>query len=620
MTLPTFVAGSQAHAADLNTVVSVLATAVQPGVDVSTNTALLASGETALTLKQMLTAFGGVPVSAFGAVGDGLTDDGPAFQAAGNWIIANGGGKVFLQGKSYVIYTACSFSGFVHFEGVGYALNALSTSSTPGTGTWLLLTNTSSTPFTWTGNATQGSSGMRKLGFYQPGHPAPGTGWAPTSYPPAIALTNTNGETYFEELMFLAINKGFNILNSPKHNLRRIKGQFFTYGVYADENYDVSFYDDWHIWLFWSQDLNVQEWQTSNGDLFYMLRNDGPMFGKIFALGYRSLLRCGQSSYGVLNDAFVQFLYADSCGFAVYVDSSITGTAGPASFAIDQWYSGAEQGGGFINPSTGLQIDGQAVCKLGTVKIIFTNDSAIRLTSTTLPSYVSINSLEVQTINQAGITQLTLNAASVTASGQPPHEIVIANPIRYSNIGTTPYLIATSNAIIRVPEVNYQYNYEAFNGYTFTFQQYQELYLENNATTEVASLIINLPPNPTDGMEVTVYTSSDVQSAYWHAPSGVRLIGAPANMTAYSPVVFKYLGAASGSSSLTWWCKNSFTQPSAINKPLQLGTFAIGALPSASAYVGSLITVSGASSPPALAIASSDSANWRWILNGNICS
>lgn len=67
----------------------------------------------------------GVSVDAFGAVGDGVTDDSAAFQAAIAWLVANlGGGVVHLGEKTYAISNV-DVPGNVHIKGAGIGATAI---------------------------------------------------------------------------------------------------------------------------------------------------------------------------------------------------------------------------------------------------------------------------------------------------------------------------------------------------------------------------------------------------------------------------------------------------------------------------------------------------------------
>ena len=71
-------------------------------------------------------------VKSYGAVGNGIVDDGPAFQRAANAAITAGGGIVFAPPATYLINTAVAFGSNVSFEGVRGATVLRTTVTTSG--------------------------------------------------------------------------------------------------------------------------------------------------------------------------------------------------------------------------------------------------------------------------------------------------------------------------------------------------------------------------------------------------------------------------------------------------------------------------------------------------------
>ncbi len=113
------------------------------------------------TATTMLNAFGSlsglvfnVKSPAYGAVGDGITNDQAAIQAALAAAVAAGGGIVFFPKGTYLVSTAIEWSHLVSAIGVGGDLSVISTSSA-----------TNARILTWTTGAASGAVLIQGLGF-----------------------------------------------------------------------------------------------------------------------------------------------------------------------------------------------------------------------------------------------------------------------------------------------------------------------------------------------------------------------------------------------------------------------------------------------------------------------
>lgn len=558
-TVAYFSDGDVPNAARFNQIVSGVNAAVRTGTDVSTNTAVASGFGNSLTLAQMLRAFGGVPIGAFGAVGNGVADDGPAFQAAANWLQANGGGEVFLEGLTYRVASAVVITCACTFVGIGWPFPDQSGDlMPPSTGTWIYIDQVGINPFTFTNTApnnARGTAGFRRCGYWQK-HPALGAGWAATPYPPVISATEMGGGIWLEDLMFANVYQGVYLLNAAQHTVRGFFGQFFSYGIYADSNEDASRYDEFHIWPFWSTGQYAMTYAQANCDAIYFLRNDGPMMGRIFVLGCRSGLRMAQSVYGGVNDLFCDQFYADACHFPVWVDN----TATSATATFNQIYTGGQNayGGGVNTGSVGIQIDGAGTFKFGQTKILYCAAYALNLANSTLQSVVYFETLEVLDWDQQGVGVPAIFAANQTPVNTVAHQIYIAQ--RPSCLGApnnNNQLISLNNTNARLwcPGLDYQYVTGSLNGLVAGVTPLPNIYFEDTtAATSIASLGVILPSNPIDGMEVTICVNKPVTVMDWAVgtPSTAAIKGAPSALAAYSPVTLKFFGIGALSTSVFW--------------------------------------------------------------------
>ena len=76
-------------------------------------------------------------------------------------------------------------------------------------------------------------------------------------------------------------------------NLFNIKMQAFQIGIQIDQMYDVSRLNNIHIWPFWLDDININQYTKSNLIGILSLRNDNPNISNIFVWGAKYGIKCG---------------------------------------------------------------------------------------------------------------------------------------------------------------------------------------------------------------------------------------------------------------------------------------------------------------------------------------
>lgn len=132
--------------------------------DISTNIITPLGAVMASTLATILARE--VWAEDFGALGDGVTNDAPAIQAAINSFTGTPGGTLRFRARTYLINSAVTVSNVpIAFRGMGTSYGF-----GPGLGTTLLTSNPAIVPFTFTGGS-HGST-IRDLGVSQV-HAAP---------------------------------------------------------------------------------------------------------------------------------------------------------------------------------------------------------------------------------------------------------------------------------------------------------------------------------------------------------------------------------------------------------------------------------------------------------------
>ncbi|MFC7692947.1 glycosyl hydrolase family 28-related protein [Paeniroseomonas aquatica] len=323
-------------------------------------------------LRGAVLADRGAHVRDYGAKGDGSTDDAPAIQAAIDDLKTKGGGTLFFGPRVYRIGSAVVLNGAtVRLQGAGFTEG-----SGPGQGTWLRITTTGFTPFTFTGANSRGA-GVCDIAVQQTHAAAPTSGWAPTGYDYVFRVEDCFGGIDFDNVFLANVNKGIYCRNSGRLDIRRLRGQVFATGVEIDECLDVPRIHSLHFWTFWTSAAHVIAWQQANGDAMIFRRCDGVFIDQAFALGYRSLARFGSSATGVTTKFYIGQAYADFVKYGVWVEAS--GTDGQiASFTSqNEVFAG---NGAPLPGSSAIQVDGSNTrMQVGNLRIDAVEDNPVRV-------------------------------------------------------------------------------------------------------------------------------------------------------------------------------------------------------------------------------------------------
>lgn len=73
---------------------------------------------------------------------------------------------------------------------------------------------------------------------------------------------------------------------SGRHLIRGVYGQPLRTGIQVDQCYDIGRIQDIHFWPFWTQDQNIEAYQSANALSFVFYRTDWEVVQDIFSWGY----------------------------------------------------------------------------------------------------------------------------------------------------------------------------------------------------------------------------------------------------------------------------------------------------------------------------------------------
>jgi hypothetical protein len=259
-------------------------------------------------------------VKAFGAKGDGKTDDTAAFQAALEATAKAGGGTVYAPRGNYFFAGHLAVPSAVTLAGVWQSVpahNGIRDKGLPkptDDGTTLLPTEGAgqedAPPFiTLNSNST-----LRGVVIY---HPAQVEDAEPKPYPWAVAMRGKNPAVLDVEL--LNPYNGIDASRNERHLVRNVQGQPLRRGVWVDEIYDIGRIENIHFNPWWSTKPKLFQWQMANGEAFIFGRTDWQYVLNTFCFGYKVGYHFVKSKAGVCNGNFLG-IGADDCWTALAVD------------------------------------------------------------------------------------------------------------------------------------------------------------------------------------------------------------------------------------------------------------------------------------------------------------
>lgn len=281
----------------------------------------------------------------FGAVGDGTTDNGDAFQSALNAAVNGGtvyvppGQFAFMDNVTITVPRGVSLLG-------SYRSVPSHSGSKPDDGSVLL-------PYGGQGNDggcfLQLSEDSTVSGFTVY-YPAQAPDQIPQPYPWTFCLSGNNPA--LTDVECLNCWNAIYAVMAHRHYIARVQGQPINTGIYVDQIYDIGRIEDVH-WNPWYSGFNKQfmSWQLVHGRAFVFGRTDWEYVFNTFAFGYAIGYHFIATEAGACNGNFL------GIGADMMVNASVqVDQADPYGILITNGEFTA-----FVDSSFGIQADSTEV-------------------------------------------------------------------------------------------------------------------------------------------------------------------------------------------------------------------------------------------------------------------
>jgi len=405
---------------------------------VQTSGATLATRRASLAqLRSGLLADRPVHVRDYGAIGNGVVDDGPAIQAAVNALKIAGGGILQFGPRIYRIASPVVINGVtVVLQGAGFTEGP-----NEGNGTWLRIDQTGFTPFTFSGTMARGSI-VRDIAIRQ-NHASPSATWAPTDYDYVFRVQDCLGAVDFENVYLVAVNRGIWCDNSGRMSIKRLRGQVFTRGVEVDRCYDICRLEHVHFWTFQTNDTNILTWQQNNQDALVFRKVDGVFLDDIFVLGARSTLRFSSSASGVTTKFYGSNVYADFSRYGVWIDGNdVEGRIANITTQGEVINAGASIP---LPGAVGIQIDGSNVrVQIGNLRVDDAESNAIRVNGSN--NRLDVFAFRAEFFNRLNDGSAAIHLANVVTG--TPNQVYLGTPPLLGNGNGGPLINASTNGFV----------------------------------------------------------------------------------------------------------------------------------------------------------------------------
>jgi hypothetical protein len=256
-------------------------------------------------------------VRQFGAIGDGKTDDTPAFAKAFAAAEQMGGTIVFVPTGNYLIEGTLDIPAHVVVKGVFEA----PTARTQGKGSTLLATagegEADGKPFL----TLHANSTLKGLTVFYPNQTQTNP---PKAYPWTVRGIGDNCSIVDVLLVNPYQAVDFGTYPAGRHYIKNLYAQPLFKGIFVDQCYDVGRIEDVHLWPFWGGwEGELGQFTKENGTAFIFGRTDWEYVQNCFCIGFSVGFHFLKTKAGTPNVLLIQS-GADIGPVAVLVDECMT--------------------------------------------------------------------------------------------------------------------------------------------------------------------------------------------------------------------------------------------------------------------------------------------------------
>jgi len=388
--------------------------------------------------------------SAYGAKGDGVTDDTAAIQAAIN---ANPGRIIYLPTGSYRLTTTLNVVESITLTGENAA-----TIIGGYSGSWLffdhILKGISVTPSGSQIGPTFTNFGTRR------NQPTVTGAWAPNDSDYDFWLDGVDAR--LENLMLLNPTRGIRV-SRGRLIAKSVRGQPFKVGISVPVSYDVVRCHDIHWWPFWSDTDIANRYTRANRIAFELGRIDNPEFSNIFSIYDNIGMKFITVAEGSASHVLVSNFGFDGCGGTpIYFDSPNSSAEFSNGYTFGTWKVGEPKA------TYGLQvISAGNLIQISNVRMSYADKEIVSITGNT--AVVLATGFQVELWDQivggyyalkmTGTNSQFLIDPSFFANGPPTTVVALGSKIRLP-------IIQETNSISLSPSVGSGFSAEQILRYT----------------------------------------------------------------------------------------------------------------------------------------------------------
>lgn len=254
-------------------------------------------------------------VCAFGAKGDGKTDDGRAIQSAIDACGEAGGGIVCLPPGTYEVGGVFTLGKNVTLRGAGGAVSGWGSAT-------VLHAHDDAAPFI----SLQRAAGVRNLEVFYPDQKLKAGEVKPYPY----TIKGTAEECHVIGVSLRNSYDGIDFTLAPQHLVRDVHGSPLNIGLYVDQCYDIGRIENVHYWPFNGPGENKEfyfEYLPHVARAFVFGRTDWEYVYNTFCWGYKVGYHFIETEHGSTNGNFLG-IGADANEQCVIVDQAQRYTGG----------------------------------------------------------------------------------------------------------------------------------------------------------------------------------------------------------------------------------------------------------------------------------------------------